>query len=97
MVGLSNLTDCTTEATGTPGQDDYVAAQADEEGMQIFEKVYSMRYRRKLFPVRRILLCFATARTILMSSQNSHTQPPDAPTQCLCPHLCAPVRLCAYG
>ena len=52
MVGLSNLTDCTTEATGTPGQDDYAAAQADEEGMQIFEKVYSMRYRRKLFPVR---------------------------------------------
>ena len=51
QVGLSNLTDCTTEDHSKPGDDDYKPAQAGTDGMQIFEKVYSMRYRRKLFPV----------------------------------------------
>ena len=51
QVGLSNLTDCTTEAAGNPGDDHYKPAQAGADGMQIFPKVYSMRYRRKLYPV----------------------------------------------
>merc|ERR1719329_2148856 len=52
MAGLSNLTDCTTEDEGIPGDDDYKPAQAGKDGMQLFEKVYSMRYRRRKFPIK---------------------------------------------
>lgn len=52
MVGLANLTECSTTSESEPGQPDYVKPQAGEDGMQIWEKVYSMRYSQKLFPIK---------------------------------------------
>ena len=51
MTGLSELPLCKEEAVGEPGQEGYEAPQC-AEGMQLFPRVYSMRYKRKLFPIK---------------------------------------------
>jgi hypothetical protein len=79
------LTDCTTEADGTPGDDDYKPAQAGADGMQIFEKVYSMRYRQKLFPVS----VHAGASVFVLRDIDSGSRPMSCRVQCPCCSLIA--------